>query len=221
MDEAVGGVRMEWAEAVTTRCQYAVTDLRGIDTPGFRRRFDRLADDLPPAESEAERVFLHNLLRTFADVGGRHFHDVFHRRSRHQPCEGRVLKEEMAVWTNRAAAGDPRCTLRQWAGGFEAAFVREHSFQESRTAWRPPAVVQPLDLDALATALGCRRVELTQTFRRGFRAGRLSASCADISMATKALYSEPDRPGRAGGSRHRLGQRDHLATGHDLPRIIH
>ena len=221
MSEAVGGVRMEWAEAVTTRCQYAVTDLRGIDTPGFRRRFDRLADDLPPAESEGERVFLHNLLRTFADVGGRHFHDVFHRRARHQPCEGRSLTEALAVWTNRAAAGDPRCTLREWARGFEAAFEKEHSFQESLAAWRPRAVVQPLDLDALATALGCRRVELTQTFRRGFRAGRLSASYVDIAAATKALCSEPDRLGRAGGSSQRLGQRDHLASGLDLPRIIH
>jgi hypothetical protein len=166
-------------------------------------------------------VFLHNLLRTFADVGGRHFHDVFHRRARHQPCEGRSLTEALAVWTNRAGAGDPRCTLREWARGFEAAFENEHSFQESRPVSRPRAVVQPLDLDGLATALGCRRVELTQTFRRGFRAGRLSASYGDVSAATKALCAEPDRLGRAGGSSQRLGQRDHLASGLDLPRIIH
>jgi hypothetical protein len=127
----------------------------------------------------------------------------------------------MAVWTNGAAAGDPRCTLREWARRFEAAFDKEHSFQQSRAAWRPRPVVQPLDLDALATALGCRRVELTQTFRRGFRAGRLSASYVDMSAATKALCSEPDRPGRAGEIRYRLGQRDHLASGLDLPRIIH
>ena len=220
MEEAVNGVRMDWAETVTTRCQYAVTDLRAIDVSSFRRRFDRLADDLPPAETEGERVFLHNLLRTFADVGGRHFHTVFHRRSPYQPCEGHSLTRGMAVWKACAAAADPRCTLREWARGFEAAFDKEHSVEPSLGAWRARAAVQPLDLDALATALGCRRVELTQSFRRGFRAGRLSTAYADISAATKALYSEADRLGSA-GERQRLGPRDHLASGLDLPRIIH
>jgi hypothetical protein len=220
MEEAVGGVRAEWAEAVTTRCQYAVADLRGVDTPSFRRRFDRLADDLPPAESEGERAFLHSLLRTMADVGGRHFHDGFHRRTRAQPCEGRVLTGGMAVWTNWAAAGDPRRTLREWARGFEAAFDKEHSFEESRAAWRQRGDFQPLDLDALATALGCRRVELTQTFRRGYPAGRLSASYTGVSMAMRTLASDPDRLSLP-GARYRVGQRDHLATGCDLPRIVH
>jgi hypothetical protein len=127
----------------------------------------------------------------------------------------------MAVWRKGATAADPRCTLREWARSFEAAFEQEHAFQEVRAAAQPRAAMQALDLDALATALGCRRVELTQTFRRGFRAGRLSASYVDLSAATNALYAEPDCPGRAGGGAPRLGQRDHLATGHDLPRIVH
>ena len=215
-------MRAEWAEAVTTRCQYAVKDLQEIGTASLRRRFDRLADSLPPAEGEGERVFLHNLLRTVADVGGRHFHDGFHRRTRPQPCEGRVLTEGMAVWTNCAAAADPRGTLREWARGFEAAFEKEHPFDASHAARRPQAGVQPMDLDALAKALGCRRVELTQTFRRGFTAGRLSASYAGVSMAANALYAEADRfLGRAGETRYAVGQRDHLATASDLPRIVH
>ena len=79
-----------------------------------------------------------------------------------------------------------------------------------------------MDLDALATALGCRRVELTRTFRRGFTAGRLSASSAGVSMATNALYTETDRfLGRAGETRYAIGQRDHLATSSDLTRIVH
>jgi hypothetical protein len=199
-----------------------VKDLQEIGAASFRRRFDRLADSLPPAECESERVFLHNLLRTVADVGGRHFHDGFHGRRRPEPCEGRVLTEGMAAWSNCAAAADPRGTLREWARGFEAAFEREHPFDASRAPARPQAGVQPMDLDALAKALGCRRVELTQTFRRGFTAGRLSASCAGVSMPTNALYTEADRfPGRAGETRYAVGLRDHLATGSDLPRIVH
>jgi hypothetical protein len=219
MRETASGVRVEWAVAVTTRCQFAVTDLRGIDTRSFMRRFERLADDLPPAEGEAERMFLYNLLRTFADVGGRHYHDGFHRRVRNQPCQARALTDGMSVWTN-GATGDPRLTLREWARTFETAFDKEHAWTPASP---PRADLRPaLDLDALATALGCRRVELTRTFRRGFGMDRARSSWFDVASTTRVLgCDEPERRERAEGAGHRVDQHDREVAASDFGRIVH
>lgn len=122
-------VRMEWAVSVTARCQRTVADLCEIDLRSFTRRFDQLADDLPPAADVAEHVFLLKLLRTFADVCGRDFHEAFHR-GRTLPCRERALIEGTAVWAGGGMTIDPRCTLREWAHTYEAAFDQEHSWSE-------------------------------------------------------------------------------------------
>ena len=169
MTDYLSAVRVNWAFEIVSSCQQAVIDLQGVDSDGFRRLFGQLAERLPAALNVGERLFLRDRLRSFAEAGGRHFHECFHRRT--GACRNAWTgAEAMAAWTNSCPSIDPRGILREWSRVYTATFDRAHQWPP---AIRAAAILRadfrrPLDLDELSDALACSRSVLTRTFRHAF-----------------------------------------------------
>lgn len=168
--ESTNAIRVDWSLSVSARCQQSVTDLRGLDTAGFERLFERLSNDLPVPATSAERVFLRDRLRVFAERGGRQFDQAFHEGTGSPRCHGDASAAGMTVWSATCETADPAHILREWASVYASRFAREHVWP---LEWRAAVLVQcdprqPLNLDHLAETLACSRSVLTRAFRNEF-----------------------------------------------------
>ena len=167
---ATNAIRVDWSLSVSARCQQCVTDLRGLDAAGFERLFKRLSDDLPVPATVAERVFLRDRLRVFAELGGRRFDEAFHECTGSRLCHGDACAAGMTVWSAACTTANPAHLLREWASIYASRFAREHVWP---LGWRAAALLQcdprqPLNLDHLAKTLACSRSVLTRAFRNQF-----------------------------------------------------
>jgi AraC-like DNA-binding protein len=167
MGNTKSSVRLGWALNVVATCQRAIVGPIVPDPLRFAALFARLASELPEVKTPAERVFLADRLRDFADIGGRHFHTAFHLNVSNPPCRGTNLATALAIWSERSGS-DPRGILRDWIGVYLDKFEEEHQWPVTLRAANllRSAPQTAVGIDAVAKAVGCSRSVLTRGFRK-------------------------------------------------------
>lgn len=162
-------LRWDWCQRVVAVCQVAAGKVGRGDSADLAQAAEELAIACPSPCTAAERVFLRDRLREFADAGSDHLHRRFHERYGFT-CSGAATRLTRAAWGSGDPTDDPRFMLVEWVRVYARAFDDEHAWPPAVKAARVlrKAPLQRLDLDVLARSVNCSRSALTRSFIREF-----------------------------------------------------